>query len=164
MKIEFADFKWSFPKFRKYYVPVNIIFKFWNYDLTEDFMFIQITWAILEKRNVHNTDSFYSHLSKYDIFPPRTLKTYQNAPKIISQKCGDLDLIDIWRTGIRMIIDIHSTDENQKYTAALPCHTWEAVFLSKKYSVHCSFELQIFDHPNAIIASVHLVIIESLHT
>ena len=46
-------------------------------------------------------------------------KTYQNAPKIISQKCGDLDLIDIWRTGMRMIIDIHGTDENQKYTAGL---------------------------------------------
>ena len=70
MKIEFADFKWSFPKFRKCYVPLNIIFKFWNYDLTEDFMLIQITWAILEKRNVHNTDSFYSYLSKYEIFRP----------------------------------------------------------------------------------------------
>ena len=40
-----------------------------NYGLTEDFTLIQIDSSNFRKRNIDNTDSFYSHPSKYETRP-----------------------------------------------------------------------------------------------
>ena len=61
-------------------------------------------------------------------------KTYQNALKVINQKCGDLDLIDIWRT-------LHPN--NRRYT-------WHR----RKPEIHC--RLDFFLISSSIVCDTNL--------